>query len=208
MASKHQNCLALVGVGFVLGFISGYKYSCKRSSKSRKELYTRNLRVAESPSDSGSDSGSESGSGPAVEGGSVFPKDAPPPPPSDNFFPASYSDTYARLDELVPPAPSSLPKPPTELSVRQKFSLMEDYSYIISMTYSQACRLVAKKGYSLRVKAVRGCDRKLLSESFSTPSFEVEIEDHDYDFHTNSPSKHAVIVSIIDVTTPRNKNNV
>ena len=80
--------------------------------------------------------------------------------------------------------------------MRQKYALMEDYSYIISLSYSQACRIVSNKGYTLRVVSVQGSSQPIPSKSFSSNTFGVEIRDPNYDFQANTPSKDAVIVSI------------
>ena len=83
--------------------------------------------------------------------------------------------------------------------MRQKYALMEDYSFIISLPYSQACRLVSNKGYSLRISSVHGSSQKLSTDAYSSTMFGVEIQDPNYNFSTNTPSQDATIVSIINV---------
>ena len=73
---------------------------------------------------------------------------------------------------------------------------MEDYSYIISLPYSQARRIVSNKGYTLRIVSVQGSSQQIPSKSYSSNTFGVEIRDPTYNFQTNTPSKDAVIVSI------------
>jgi len=88
---------------------------------------------------------------------------------------------------------------------------MEDYSYIISLPYSQACRLVASKGYTLRVSSVQGASQKLPADNYSSTTFGVEIRDSNYNFKTDTPSTDAVIVSINSVGPlgpGRTKNNL
>ena len=181
MISKRQNNFALVCVGFVIGFVSGYKYGSSHKIKKNKNL---------------------------KNGGNISPCDPEPEPriveperdpdSAVNYFSTSYADTYARLDELVKKPPEVV-QSTADLSFRQKYALMEDYSYIISMSYSQACRIVSTKGYTLRVSSVHGFSQKLPSDSYSSTTFGVEIQDSNYNFQTNSPSKDAVIVSIINI---------
>ena len=192
MISKRQNNFALVCVGFVIGFVSGYKYSSSYKIKKNENLKNReNI----SPCD------------PEPEPRIVEPEPEPEPrivePYGDpksavNYFSTSYADTYARLDELVKKPPEVV-QSTADLSFRQKYALMEDYSYIISMSYSQACRIVSTKGYTLRVSSVQGFSQKLPSDTYSSTTFGVEIQDPNYNFQTNSPSKDALIASIINI---------
>ena len=114
------------------------------------------------------------------------------PVTSVNYFPTSYTDGLV----------TKYPKSTTELSLRQKYALMEDYSFIISLPYSQACRLVSAKGYTLRISSVQGSNQKLPSETYSSTTFGIEIRDSHYNFRTNTPSKYAMVVSINNVGPP------
>ena len=179
MISKQRNNFALVCVGFIIGFVSGYKYAYGqkiKNGKNKKNVPPFELEPELEPVEPEK-----------IQGG-----------PSVNYFSTSYADTYATLDELVKKPPEVV-KGTSELTLRQKYALMEDYSYIISLPYSQACRLVSAKGYTLRVSSVQESNQKLLSESYSSTTFGVEIRDPNYNFQTNTPSKDAVIISIINV---------
>ena len=161
------------------GFVSGYKYAYGqkiKNGKNKKNVPPFELEPELEPVEPEK-----------IQGG-----------PSVNYFSTSYADTYARLDELVKKPPEVV-QSTADLSFRQKYALMEDYSYIISMSYSQACRIVSTKGYTLRVSSVHGFSQKLPSDSYSSTTFGVEIQDSNYNFQTNSPSKDAVIVSIINI---------
>lgn len=87
----------------------------------------------------------------------------------------------------------------TGLTLRQKYSLMEDFSYIISMPYAQACQNVSSKGYKLCVISVQGSSQKMSSKTYPSNTFGVEICDSNYNFQIDTPSKKAVVVSIINV---------
>ena len=67
------------------------------------------------------------------------------------------------------------------------------------MPYSQACRLMASKGYILHIQSVQGTLHKLPSASCASTTFAVEIADSKYNFETNTPSKDAIITSLIEV---------
>ena len=183
MVSKHQNNFTFVCVGFIIGFVSGYGYGYSQKLKKK---------VCKTPIPS---SEPEPVSEPEPEPEKTY---GDPAVHSVNYFSSSYTDTYATLDELVKKPPKMI-KDTTELTLRQKYTLMEDYSYIISLPYSQACRFVSAKGYSLRISSVQGSSQKLPSETYSSTTFGVEIRDPNYNFLTYTPSKDAVIVSIINV---------
>jgi len=191
MISKRQNNFILVGIGFVIGFVSGYKYGSSHKIKKIKNLNV----LKKGGGISRCESESELEPKPDLESKIVKPYDVGS---AVNYFSTSYADTYARLDELVKAPPKAVQSTP-DLSLRQKYALMEDYSYIISMTYSQACRIVSTKGYTLRVSSVQGSNRTLPSDPFSSTTFGVEIQDPNYNFQTNSPSKDAVVSSIINI---------
>ena len=189
MISKRQNNFTLVCVGFVIGFVSGYKYGSSHKIKKIKKIKA---------------GGNISPCEPEPEPGIVEPEPGIVEPYGDptgsavNYFSTSYADTYARLDELVKTPPEAV-QSTADLSLRQKYALMEDYSYIISMSYSQACRIVSTKGYTLRVSSVKGFSQKLPADAYSSTTFGVEIQDPHYNFQTNSPSKDAVVASIINI---------
>ena len=182
MVSKHQNNFALVCVGFIIGFVSGYGYS----QKLKKKEYGKTVP-------------------PEPEPEKTYSRD--PLVNSVNYFSTSYTDTYATLDELVKKK-TEMVNTGTELTLRQKYALMEDYSYIISLPYSQGCRLVSAKGFTLRVRSVQGSSQTLPSETYSSTTFGVEIRDPSYNFHTNTPSEKAVIVSIINVGPHTSRTNL
>ena len=179
MVSKRQNNFAFVCMGFIIGFVGGYKYAYRR-----QKIHKIHKMVE------GQDISSAS-------------KKIEPEPKitysqqvnSEKYFSTSFRHTYATLDELAKKKTDKV-KSENNLTLRQKYALMEDYSYIISLSYSQACRIVSNKGYTLRVVSVQGSSQPIPSKSFSSNTFGVEIRDPNYDFQANTPSKDAVIVSI------------
>ena len=201
MISKRQNNFALVCVGFVIGFVSGYKYGSSHTIKKNKNLKKGGNISPCDPEPEPRIVEPEPESEPRIVEPEPELRIVEPygdPESAVNYFSTSYADTYARLDELVKKPPEVV-QSTADLSFRQKYALMEDYSYIISMSYSQACRIVSTKGYTLRVSSVQGFSQKLPSDTYSSTTFGVEIQDPNYNFQTNSPSKDALIASIINI---------
>ena len=195
MVSKTQNNIGFLCVGFILGFVSGCSYN-----------YRRKLKKTSPEDDIIEKFEPELDSEPEPELDSVV--DSTPV----NYV-TTYRDTYATLDELIKTKlETNLGGKSGELSLREKYSLMEDYSYIISLPYAQACRLVASKGYTLRVSSVQGSSQKLPADNYSDTTFGVEIRDLNYNFKMDTPSKDAMIVSINNVGPPgpntREKKNL
>jgi len=177
MVSKTQNNITFLCVGFILGFVSGYSYKYRQKTKT------------------------------IIQDVNTKPEPEPEPEPVrlvDPTLPVNYvttyRDTYATLDELVKTKSKKVPGNTTEnLSLRQKYSLMEDFSFLISLTYSQGCRLAASKGYNLHIFSVEGFNQQFPSKVYSNTTFGIEIRDPNYNFQTHTPSKEAQIVSIINV---------
>ena len=189
MVSKTQNNIGFLFAGFIIGFVSGYHYTYRR--KTVKILPPNIDRHFESELESELD---PERSDPELD-------------PVVDFTPVNYVTTYratyATLDELIKTTlETNREEKNEELSLRQKYSLMEDYSYIISLSYSQACRLVETKGYTLQVSSVQGSSQNLPTDNYSSTTFGVEIRDPQYNFKMNTPSKKAVIVSINNVGPP------
>ena len=185
MVFKTETYIVVLGVGFIIGFVSGYNYKCRR--RLGKDLPYQGIIEKSEPE-------IEPEVEPEIEPevGSI---EATPPL---NYI-TTCQDTYATLGELVQPKLETDRGGGGGLSLRQKYSLMEDYSYIVSIPYAQACRLVASKGYTLRVSSVQGNNQKLPTDDYSSTTFGVEIRDANYNFKTNTPSTDAVIVSINSV---------
>ena len=211
MVSKTQNNFGFLCLGFIIGFVSGYHYTYRR--KTLKVLSRYNINKLDSDPepdpepesepefepDFEPDFESDSESGPVT---SFRPRISGGDSTSVNYV-TTYRDTYATLDELIKTKlEMNVGKKNGKMSLRQKYSLMEDYSYIISLPYSQACRLVAAKGYTLQVSSVRGSSQKISVDSIPDNTFGVEIQDLQYDFKMNTPSKDAVVVSITNVGSP------
>ena len=199
MVSKTQNNFGFLCLGFIIGFVSGYNYTYRR--KTLKLLSRDNIDklgsypepVAEPDSEPDSEPDPVTSFRPKISGGGSTPVN----------YVNTYRDTYATLDELIKTKlETNVGKKNEKLSLRQKYSLMEDYSYIISLPYAQACRLVAAKGYTLQVSSVRGSSQKISVDSIPDNTYGVEIQDLQYDFKMNTPSKDAVVVSITNVGSP------
>ena len=198
MVSKTQNNIGFLCVGFIIGFVSGCSYTYRRKLK---KVPPEDDVIEKFEPEPELDSKPEPDLDPVVVGSTPV-----------NYV-TTYRDTYATLDELIKTKlETNLGGKSGELSLREKYSLMEDYSYIISLPYAQACRLVASKGYTLRVSSVQGSSQKLPADNYSDTTFGVEIRDLNYNFKMNTPSKDAVIVSINNVGPPgpntRGKNNL
>ncbi len=197
MVSKTQNNIGFLCVGFIIGFVSGCSYTYRRKLKKvppEDDVLEKFEHEPELDSEPEPDLDSVGDSTPV------------------NYV-TTYRDTYATLDELIKTKfETNLRGKSGELSLREKYSLMEDYSYIISLPYAQACRLVATKGYTLRVSSVQGSSQKLPADNYSDTTFGVEIRDLNYNFKMDTPSKDAMIVSINNVGPPgpntREKKNL
>jgi len=197
MVSKTQNNIGFLCVGFIIGFVSGCSYTYRRKLKKVPPEDVVLEKFEHEPE-----------------------LDSEPEPDLDSVgdstpvnYVTTYRDTYATLDELIKTKfETNLRGKSGELSLREKYSLMEDYSYIISLPYAQACRLVATKGYTLRVSSVQGSSQKLPADNYSDTTFGVEIRDLNYNFKMDTPSKDAMIVSINNVGPPgpntRGKKNL
>ncbi len=194
MVSKTQNNFGFLCLGFIIGFVSGYHYTYRR--KTLKLLSRDNIDKLDSdPEPDSPDPKPDPVTSfrPRISGGDSTPVN----------YVSTYRDTYATLDELIKTKlEMNVGKKNEKLSLRQKYSLMEDYSYIISLPYAQACRLVAAKGYTLQVSSVRGSSQKISVDSISDNTFGVEIQDPQFDFKMNTPSREAVVVSITNVGPP------
>ena len=170
MVSKTQNNIGFLCVGFIIGFVSGCSYTYRRKLKKvppEDDVLEKFEHEPELDSEPEPDLDSVGDSTPV------------------NYV-TTYRDTYATLDELIKTKfETNLRGKSGELSLREKYSLMEDYSYIISLPYAQACRLVATKGYTLRVSSVQGSSQKLPADNYSDTTFGVEIRDLNYNFKIN-----------------------
>ena len=120
--------------------------------------------------------------------------------PSESFSvvsPTSIYSSYAKLSSLG----SNLTLgPQTTLNEKEKQNLMEDMSYLVSLPFSQACRMTSAKGYALRVlEAYCGTEQKFFTSGLKHAEIGFHLEDALYNQETQKPSSSATVRALAGV---------
>ncbi len=106
-----------------------------------------------------------------------------------------YAGPYATLGELQ----TASEQREEVLSDVEEFACMENFSYIVSLPFFEAKKIVEEKGYFLKVLYVNDSTLKMPAPQYSQTTIGVKVKDSAFDYHAQKPSPTSTISAIVDI---------